>query len=152
MGTHQARIDTKGRVSIPAPFRTELRSQSDSGAAAMVLFPSYSHRCLEGYTVAEFNAITAKLDQLDAFSAEYEAMSTAIYSEAFSAEADKEGRIVLPVEMIAHAGLPGPDGLVTFLGIGRRFQIWEPAAGQAHKSGARSAAVARGGTAPGGRA
>jgi MraZ protein len=51
-------------------------------------------------------------------------------------ETDKEGRIQLPAELIAHAGLTDS---VVFIGASRTFQIWEPAAGTRRLAEAKAA-------------
>ena len=69
-----------------------------------------------------------------------------MYADAFPVEADKEGRIVLPDALVAHAGL---TEAVVFMGLGRIFQIWEPAAAERRRAEARDRARAHGFTLPG---
>ena len=54
-------------------------------------------------------------------------------------EPDKEGRISLPESLVQHAGL---TDTVAFMGLGRTFQIWEPAAAAARLTTARDRARA----------
>ena len=67
-------------------------------------------------------------------SEEYEDRATALYAEAYSVEADKDGRILVPEELAAHANLTDS---VVFMGRGNIFQIWEPAAAAARTTVAR---------------
>src|SRR3954466_12229742 len=72
IGTHQNRLDAKGRVSIPAQFRTVLKQMSHAGDAAsvapLVLRPSHHFPCIEGWTQKGFEALGAPLDNYDQFS------------------------------------------------------------------------------------
>lgn len=146
LGTHPNRLDSKGRVSIPAPFRTALRALSPDGAASLVLRPSHNHPCIEGWPTAMFEALAAPLDQMDVFSEAHDDLSAALYADAYPLEADKEGRVVVPEALLAHAGI---QDVLAFVGVGGRFQIWEPTAAQRRLAQAREAARTRGLTLPG---
>ena len=50
-----------------------------------------------------------------------------IYADATEVEPDREGRVVLPDALAKYAAL---DEGVAFVGLGRLFQIWEPAAAE----------------------
>jgi MraZ protein len=145
LGTHQNRLDAKGRVSVPAPFRAVLRNGGET-CGQVVLRPSHKHPCIEGWPVAEFNALAAPLDRLDLFSEEHDDLASTLYADAFPADIDKEGRIVLPESLVAHAGL---SEAVVFMGLGRIFQIWEPAAAEQRRAEARERARSRRLTLPG---
>lgn len=146
LGTHPNRLDSKGRVSIPAPFRAALRALSPDGAASLVLRPSHNHPCIEGWPTAMFEALAAPLDRMDVFSEAHDDLSAALYADAYPLEADKEGRVVVPEALLAHAGI---RDVLAFVGVGGRFQIWEPAAAQRRLAQAREAARTRGLTLPG---
>jgi MraZ protein len=151
LGTHTNRLDAKGRVSIPAPFRATLRQNGsngtgDAGNARLVLRPSHKHACIEGWPEAEFAALAKPLDALDMFSEAHDDMAAALFADAFPIEADKEGRIVLPEALAAHARL---SDAVVFMGLGRIFQIWEPTAAAQRVAEARERTRARAVTLPG---
>ena len=129
LGTHQSRLDAKGRVSVPATFRAALKADSD--AATMILRPSHQHACIEAWPIAVFNALAAPLDRFDVFSDAQNDLATALYADATQIEADKEGRIVLPERLLRHAGI---SDAMAFMGLGRRFQIWHPDAVERHLS------------------
>ena len=132
LGTHQNRLDAKGRVSVPAAFRTALRGID--GTAALVLRPSHKHACIEAWPRSVFDALEAPVDRMALFSDDQEDFTTSLYSDAYPVEADKEGRIVLPEDLKLHAAL---TDAVTFMGMGRTFQIWEPAAADRRRADAR---------------
>ena len=134
LGTHTNKLDAKGRVSIPAPFRAALRSGDGS---PLVLRPSHKHPCVEGWPAATFHALATPLNALDMFGEAHDDLAAALYADAHPSEPDKEGRIVLPAELIAHANL---GDSVVFMGLGRTFQIWEPEAGERFRAEARARA------------
>lgn len=145
LGTHTNKLDAKGRVSIPAAFRAALRAGSAEGAP-LVLRPSHKHACIEGWPAEAFHALATPLDALDMFGEAHDDLAAALYADAYPTEPDKEGRIVLPAELVAHAGL---GDSVVFMGLGRTFQIWEPTAAERRRAEARERARARGLTLPG---
>jgi MraZ protein len=124
MGTHAHRVDTKGRISIPASFRAVLRNGADDGTVTLVVRPSHLRPCLEGWPVAEFATLRAQLDRTDPLSAEYEELAARIYAKAQKLESDREGRIILPERLAKFAGI---EQAVTFIGAGPTFRIWDTA-------------------------
>ncbi|MCQ8241257.1 division/cell wall cluster transcriptional repressor MraZ [Rhizosaccharibacter radicis] len=137
LGTHQNRIDAKGRVSIPASFRATLRAKAQPDEPIAILRPSHKHPCIEAWPPAAFASLAAPLDRLDMFGEDHEDLAAAIYADAYPVEADKEGRIMLPQALAAHAGL---TEAVAFMGVGHIFQIWEPAAAERRRVEARERA------------
>ncbi|QHI95740.1 division/cell wall cluster transcriptional repressor MraZ [Aristophania vespae] len=125
LGTHCNRFDAKGRVSIPAPFKAALKEQTQPGEALLILRPSHLHPCIEGWTSRRFLSLTAPLAEYDPFSEEHEDLATSLYADAYPLDSDKEGRITLPDILKQHARL---EKDVTFMGLGRIFQIWSPEA------------------------
>jgi MraZ protein len=139
MGTHLNKLDAKKRVSIPAQFRAVLRGGGEGGAA-LVLRPSHQHPCIEGWPQAVFDELARPVERLDLFSGEHDDIAAALYADACPVESDKEGRIVLPDTLVAHAALTDTVG---FFGFGRYFQIWEPEAGARRIRAARDSARTR---------
>ncbi len=146
MGHHLNRLDAKGRVSIPAPFRTALRAPDSEGAVSLVLRPSHTHACIEGWPPQEFDRLADPLQTMALFSEDHDTLATTLYADAFAVESDREGRVVLPEMLTTYAGLS--EG-VAFMGMGRWFQIWEPGAAERRRSEARERTRSRGLTIPG---
>jgi len=105
LGTHQNKLDTKGRVSVPASFRAVLRGSDETNGRHLVLRPSHQHPCIEAWPNDVFEALAEPLNRLDLFSQAQDDLAASLYSDAFSVEADKEGRIVLPEQLVSYAGL-----------------------------------------------
>jgi MraZ protein len=146
LGNHQSKLDAKGRVSVPAPFRAALKAGAATDGAAMILRPSHQHPCIEAWPAAAFHALAAPLDQYDVFSDTQDDLATALYGEACEIEPDKEGRIVLPERLLRHACI---TETLEFMGIGKIFQIWHPDAAERRRIEARERARSRGLTIPG---
>ena len=139
LGTHTSRLDAKGRVSIPAPFRHVL-SAAGGPKAPLILRPSHKHPCVEGWPADAFAALAGPLDAVDMLGEANEDLATALFSDAHSSEPDGEGRVVLPAALIEHANL---SDRAVFMGIGKTFQIWEPEAAERRRAEARAAVRAK---------
>jgi MraZ protein len=136
-GTYQNKLDAKGRVSIPAQFRTLLKAQSTGGSGSTIPFilrPSHLYSCIEAWPQKAFETLAESLNDLEDFSEDQIDLATAICADAFPAETDREGRIVLPADLAAHAGV---TDAVAFVGVGKVFQLWEPNAAARRKAEAR---------------
>jgi len=132
IGTHLSKLDAKGRVSVPAQFRLALKQPE--GSVGLFFLPSAVDRCVEVWPAPAFEGLEERLSRMDPFSQEYSVLATSLYGEAFRAEPDAEGRVVLPSTFVEYAQL---NGSVAFIGKGRTFEIWEPAAGAKHLEAAR---------------
>jgi MraZ protein len=137
LGTHTNRIDAKGRVSIPAPFRTALRALAVEGAPPLVLRTSHKHACIECWPARFFEELAPPLEKMDIFDDDHDDLAMALYPDAAHFDPDKEGRIGLPEDLIRHAAL---TETVFFMGLGRTFQIWEPLAAERARAAARERA------------
>ena len=106
----------------------------------MYLRPSHQHPCIEGWTELGFEALSEPLAQgYNQFSPVHEDFVMALFGDACALETDKEGRIMLPANLVAHAGI---SDNVVFIGTRNTFQIWEPEAGARRQAEARENARA----------
>lgn len=136
LGTHENRFDAKGRVSIPAGFRTVLKAQHTEGDSLVILRPSHTMPCIEAWPAGAFARLTQPLDRLDLFSEDHDDLAAALYADAYPLDPDREGRIIIPDFLRDHAGL-AESAVVAFMGVGRTFQIWEPEAARLRREEAR---------------
>jgi MraZ protein len=120
------RLDAKGRVSIPASFRSVL---ARDGFAGLYCYPALDQPAIDAGGTALLAAIEALVDRFPAYSAEREELLVALYGRSETATIDTEGRVVLPEELKSHAGI---TDAVAFVGLGHKFQIWEPQRFRAH--------------------
>ena len=69
--------------------------------------------------------IIDSLDELELFSDKQDDLAVTLLENSYQIAYDTEGRILLPTELRAYAGLSEE---AVFVGRGTRFQIWEPEA------------------------
>ena len=121
LGTHTPRLDDKGRLALPAKFRTELEGG--------LVITKGQERCLFVFPMAEFSRITELLR-----SAPVTQRSVRDYSRVFFASAshevpDGQGRITVPSQLREYAGL-SKDCVV--IGANSRVEVWDSAAWQSY--------------------
>lgn len=135
LSTFARKLDKKGRVSVPPSYRAVLVPEVFQG---VVVYPSFVNACIEACSMTRLEAISARIDALDPFSAEHDAFATAILGESVQMLFDNEGRIVLPQSLLEWAGIQ--EDLV-FVGKGQTFEVWEPQAHALHAQQAREQAL-----------
>lgn len=134
VSTFTNKIDAKGRVSIPASFRAVLErdtySSGDAGkfeagksGAGIYCYPSLDAPALDAGGERLAQKIDGLLAGLPDYSDERDQLSVALYGDVQILSLDGDGRIVLPEPLRAHAGI---SAQVTFVGLGDKFQIWQP--------------------------
>ncbi|ABS64021.1 protein of unknown function UPF0040 [Parvibaculum lavamentivorans DS-1] len=122
-GRYTNKIDSKGRVSVPAKFRAVSIAQGLNG---IICFPPLSEgKFIEGCGPAFSEEIDRMLDRLDPFSEERDMLASVLLGESAELMFDADGRVNLPDNLRELAGLTDE---VVFVGAGPRFQIWEPGA------------------------
>ena len=140
VGSHLNKIDKKGRVSVPKPFRAALQSV---GSQILYLYPLFKVPAIEACDESFMSRLSASLDDLDMFSDEQDDLAAIVLENAHALNFDTEGRVQLPREIAKHAGIASE---AVFVGRGARFQIWKPAAYEANRAYAFERAKARGAT------
>ena len=120
LSTYENNIDKKGRVSVPAQFRSHL---SSLGFNSIVCFPSFNQQCLEAWPQDRIEKISDAIDDLNPFEEKKDYFATSILSESINLQFDSEGRILLTKKLLKHAKIKSS---MIFVGLGKTFQIWEP--------------------------
>ena len=138
VGRHVNKIDRKGRVSVPKPFRDAFRGQGFKGIYA---YPLFKYPAIEACGEDFMNRLAASFEDLDLFSDDEDDLAAAIPERAHALPFDPEGRVVLPRDLIDHAGL---ETEAVFVGRGTRLQIWEPGAYETYSGKALERARKRG--------
>jgi MraZ protein len=144
LSTYTNKVDRKGRVSVPATFRSCLASHRHPNL--IILFPSFKVAALDGTGSDRMEEMKNRLDTLDQFSDEYDDLSL-LFADAHQLAMDGEGRIILPEGLKEHAQI-GDE--CAFVGLGAMFQIWEPSRFAAHRAEARERSRRQGATLPAG--
>jgi len=134
-GTVDQKIDAKGRVSVPAAlrkvaeqcdpdFKSGDKDSKGTPATICVVFQPDAMDFLECYSVEGMAEIDSYIDALDIGSPERDGLEFRYHANVTLAEIDGDGRIVIP---LAHRTRLGFDGDARFIGLGDRFEIWNPA-------------------------
>ncbi len=117
-------LDAKGRVSVPADFRAVIANDNTPGNFdGIIVWPSVDGSCLEGGGMALMRDFQALLDNMDPYDDDRAIFEHAIFAKSRRLAFDGNGRVSLPKDLAMNAGL---DKQVVFVGLGRRFEIWNP--------------------------
>ena len=122
LSTYENKLDKKGRVSVPASFRSYL---SNLGYNGIVCYPSFNNQSVEAWPQDRIEKISYTIDALNPFEEKKDYFATSILSESINLQFDNEGRISLTQKLLKHAKIKNS---MLFVGQGKTFQIWEPAA------------------------
>ena len=120
LSTYENRLDKKGRVSVPASFRSYL---SNLGYNGVVCYPSFNNQSIEAWPQDRIEKISNTIDALNPFEEKKDYFATSILSESMNLQFDSEGRISLTSKLLKHAKIKNS---MLFVGQGKTFQIWEP--------------------------
>lgn len=113
IGEFEHNIDDKGRVIMPAKFREEL--------GAKFVVTKGLDGCLFVYSLKEWSNIESKMHTTPMTSREARKFMRFFFAGAASCEVDRQGRILLPLNLREHASL---DKEVVFAGVSSRIEIW----------------------------
>ena len=135
LSSYENRIDKKGRVSVPATFRSHLNSMGYNG---FVTYPSFNHPALEACSQDRIEKLSSTIDSLNPFEEKRDYFATSVLSESENLQFDTEGRVSISEKLLIHAKVKNN---VLFVGLGKTFQIWEPKNFMKFKAFARKKAV-----------
>ena len=119
VSNYTLRLDAKGRVSIPAPYRAVL---ARDGFEGLYVYPTLDRPALDAGGNASAGEIERLIERFAPFSDEREDFAAALYGTSETLKIDGEGRVVLSEPLKAHAGhcrcdrLCGPGSQVSNLG------------------------------------
>ena len=131
LSTYVNRLDKKGRVSVPASFRSYL---SNLGYNGVICYPSFNNQSIEAWPQDRIEKISNTIDSLNPFEEKRDFFATSILSESINLRFDSEGRISLTPKLLKHAKIKNN---MLFIGQGKTFQIWEPIAFEKFKVNAK---------------
>jgi MraZ protein len=114
------RLDAKGRVSLPAPFRALLQKD---GVDGLYIHPALGQPTLDCGGARLISELEALVKRFPAYSRERELLSTAVFGMSQQVKLDGEGRFIVTDMMREHAGITDQ---IVFVGLDHKFQIWSP--------------------------
>ncbi len=113
MGEFEHTVDDKGRMAIPAKFRSKF-------AEGLVLTRGLD-RCLFVYTASEWAALAEKIARLPLAKADARSFQRMMFSGATDCQLDQQGRIVLPTFLRDYAAIQNE---VVIIGVNTRLEVW----------------------------
>jgi MraZ protein len=114
------RLDAKGRISLPAPFRALLQRE---GADSIYIHPALDQPTLDCGGSRLVSELQSLVSRFPAYSRERELLATAVFGMSQQVKLDGEGRFIVTDMMRAHAGI---EDQIVFVGLDHKFQIWSP--------------------------
>ncbi|WP_171136560.1 division/cell wall cluster transcriptional repressor MraZ [Ruegeria sp. HKCCC1038] len=127
-GESHHKVDTKGRVSIPALFRRVLEAsdpnwQPGGSPELVIVYGGPNRKFLECYSMEAIDEVDAKIDALPRGSTQRKMLQRMFHGQSFPTTVDETGRLVLPAKLRDKIGL---DKEAFFIAAGDTFQIWKP--------------------------
>ena len=114
------KVDTKGRVSLPADYRAIVKELNSE----IVCYRSLTSPCIEGCVEDLLEKLASEIEtSTDFFSQTQDDLTNLIFGDAKRFTFDSTGRIVLSEKLLKHANI---TDTAVFVGKGRKFQIWNP--------------------------
>ena len=120
ISTYENKLDKKGRVSVPASYRSHLSALGYSG---VICYPSFTNSSVEFCPQDRLQKIIDTIDTLNPFEENRDIFSTSILANSSQLNFDSEGRVTIPDKFLSHSGIKEK---VLFVGQGKTFQMWEP--------------------------
>ncbi|UQA79078.1 division/cell wall cluster transcriptional repressor MraZ [Gardnerella vaginalis] len=117
LGTYAPKIDGKGRVALPAKFRSQLGNG--------FVMARGQERCVYVLPMQEFQRITTQIQRTSMSNKSARDYLRVFLSGAVDQEPDKQGRIVVPPMLRDYANL-GDE--IVVIGVGTRAEIWNKSA------------------------
>ena len=134
LSTYENRLDKKGRVSVPASFRSYL---SNMGYSGVICYPSFNNPSVEVCPQSRIEKLSDSIDSLNPFEEKRDIFATSVLADSVNLQFDSEGRISIPNKLLEHAKI---KQTMLFVGQGKTFQIWESKLFEKFKSQARKKA------------
>ena len=122
------KVDTKGRVSIPANYRIVLRDSDPEWSEGklpefIIVYGDERRDFLECFTIDAANEMDERIARLPRGSTKRRALERLFNGQSLLATVDDTGRIVLPAKLRKKIGI---ETEAYFIAMGDTFQIWKP--------------------------
>ena len=114
LGTHEPKLDEKGRLILPAKFREEL--------ATGLVITKGQERCLYVFPQSEFLNITETLRQAPVTQKAARDYSRVMFAGAHDEIPDRQGRVTIPQSLREYASL---EKECVVIGANTRVEIWD---------------------------
>jgi MraZ protein len=115
LGRHGHNLDEKGRLALPARYREELRD-------GVVITRGFDD-CLLVYPMAAWAPLAERVSALSIGDPDVRLLRRMLFANATDLMLDRQGRILVPAELRAHAGL---EREAVVVGMHSFIEIWSP--------------------------
>jgi MraZ protein len=115
LGRHGHNLDEKGRLALPARYREELRD-------GVVITRGFDD-CLLVYPMAAWSPLAERVSALSIGDPDVRLLRRMLFANATDLMLDRQGRILVPAELRAHAGL---EREAVVVGMHSFIEIWSP--------------------------
>ena len=136
------RIDAKGRVSVPSPFRSVMAALD---IRELYCFQDFVYPAISAGGPELLERFERQIAEADPFSPEANEMSLLIHGGGVFMKLDAEGRLTVTDFIRDFTGITDE---ITFVGRADHFQLWSPTAFAQTQEAARRARRQRGLGAP----
>ena len=119
IGTYECKSDAKGRIMLPSALKKQLAPIMQDG---FVIKRSVFNNCLELYPMKEWDTMAAQVNQLNRFVKKNIDFIRSFFSGLKVVEADGNGRILLPKNLIVFAGIEKEIVLTASVNV---IEIWD---------------------------
>ncbi len=130
------KIDPRGRIAIPVTFRSILKQEK---ADDIHSYPHLDYAAIEAGGARLVEEIKGIVGRHATGSQMREALELVYFGECEKLKVDDDGRTIMPKRLREYAGI---TDTAVFVGLGNKFQIWEPKAYERFREGAREQALA----------
>lgn len=113
LGTYTPKIDAKGRIALPAKFRSQLGQG--------LVMTRGQERCVYLLPFDEFRRIASQIQRVSVGNKAAREYLRVFLSGAVDQQPDKQGRVLVPQMLRDYANL-GSD--VVVIGVGTRAELW----------------------------
>ena len=114
LGQYDVTVDDKGRVRIPAKYKSQLGEE--------FIISRGSNACLAIYPMEKWDKLTEQVEALPEFDEQTAEFKRSIYTNATWGDFDSAGRVLIPIRYREYAGLKKE---LVISGVGDHFEIWD---------------------------
>jgi MraZ protein len=115
LGEFRHSIDDKSRITLPAKFRTQL--------ASGIVMTAGIDRYILVYPQDEFDRLAERVNALPLTGHDAATLRRLLFVNASDEVPDKQGRVILPDNLRAYAGIQTD---VVIVGVGKFIEMWNP--------------------------
>tara|TARA_B100001057_G_scaffold440213_1_gene473956 strand:+ start:109 stop:609 length:501 start_codon:yes stop_codon:yes gene_type:complete len=122
------KVDSKGRVSIPALFRRVIESCDPNWKEGLppelvIVYGDERRKFIECYTIEAIEEVDSKIDNLPRGSLERKTLERFFHGQSIPTSIDETGRLVLSSKLRERFSI---EREAYFIAAGDTFQIWSP--------------------------